>query len=51
MGLPSGFFHKYFPTPVYAFVIIPMCATFITNLIPLELIKLIIFGEKYKFLS
>jgi hypothetical protein len=51
MGLPSGPFCSDFWLKLYAFLLSPMCATCPIQLIPLDLIILVIFGEDCKLWS
>jgi hypothetical protein len=50
LGLPSGLFLSGFPTNIpYAFLVSPIRATCLANLILLDLIILIMFGEEYNY--
>jgi len=52
LGLPSGLFHSGFPTKtLYTPLLSPICATCHSQLILLDLINWIIFGDQYRSLS
>jgi len=52
LGLPSGLFPLGFPNkPLYALLLSPICTTCPAQLILLDLVTLMIFGEEYRSLS